>query len=87
MASIEQLSAEHPLLTRFYHLPEDEEDRLRLKVFHLGGPLPLSDLVSKLENMGLEVAEEQPHRIQTAGGRVVSLHDFLLVYSGQIDLR
>ncbi len=86
VASIEQLSSEHPLLTRFYHLPEDEEDRLRLKVFHLGGPLPLSDLVSKLENMGLEVAEEQPHRIQTAGGKVVSLHDFLLVYSGQIDL-
>ncbi len=86
VASIEQLSTEHPLLTRFYHLPEDEENRLRLKVFHMGGPLPLSDLVSKLENMGLEVAEESPHRIQAAGGKVVSLHDFLLVYSGRIDL-
>ena len=86
VASIERLSTEHPLLTRFYHLPEDAEDRLRLKVFHFGGPLSLSDLVSKLENMGLEVAEEQPHRIQTASGKVVSLHDFLLIYSGQIDL-
>ncbi len=86
VASIEQLSAENPLLTRFYHLPEDEDDQLRLKVFHLGGPLPLSDLVSKLENMGLEVAEEAPHKIQTADGKVVSLHDFLLVYAGSIDL-
>jgi len=86
VASIEQLSTEQPLLTRFYHLPEDEKDRLRLKVFHLGGPLPLSDLVSKLENMGLEVAEEQPHRIQTADGRSVALHDFLLIYRSQIDL-
>lgn len=86
VASIEQLSKKHPLLTRFYHLPEDEDDQLRLKVFHFGGPLSLSDLVSKLENMGLVVAEEQPHRIQTAGGKVVSLHDFLLIYSGRIDL-
>ncbi|MEJ2089973.1 MAG: NAD-glutamate dehydrogenase, partial [Gammaproteobacteria bacterium] len=37
VASFELLSAEHPLLTRFYNLPEDETDRLRLKVFHLGG--------------------------------------------------
>ncbi len=86
VASIERLSGEHPLLTRFYHLPEDEENRIRLKVFHLGGPLPLSDVVSKLENMGLVVAEEQPHRIQTANGRTVSLHDFLLIHQGEIDL-
>lgn len=86
VASIEQLSAAHPLLTRFYHLPEDEENQLRLKVFHLGGLLPLSDLVSKLENMGLVVAEEAPYKLQTASGKVVSLHDFLLVFSGHIDL-
>ncbi|TNF86048.1 MAG: NAD-glutamate dehydrogenase [Gammaproteobacteria bacterium] len=86
VASIEQLSEAHPLLTRFYHLPEDDEHRLRLKVFHLGGPLPLSDLVSKLENMGLEVAEEAPYRIHTAGGKAVALHDFLLIYQGQLDL-
>ena len=86
VASIEQLSDAHPLLTRFYHLPEDGEDRLRLKVFHIDGPLPLSDLISKLENMGLEVVEEQPHRIQKAGSRPVALHDFLLIYAERIDI-
>ncbi|MEM8767277.1 MAG: NAD-glutamate dehydrogenase [Pseudomonadota bacterium] len=86
VASIEQLSSAHPLLTRFYHLPEDADDRLRLKVFHLGGPLPLSDLISKLENMGLVVIEESPHRVQKASGAVVSIHDFLLIYQERIDL-
>ncbi len=86
VASIEQLSDEHPLLTRFYHLPEDANDRIRLKVFHLHGPLPLSDLISKLENMGLVVIEEQPHRISKTTGQNVALHDFLLICGETIDI-
>ncbi|MGE0625348.1 MAG: NAD-glutamate dehydrogenase [Pseudomonadales bacterium] len=86
VASIEQLSAEHPLLTRFYHLPEDAEDRIRLKVFHLHGPLPLSDLISKLENMGLVVIEEQPYRISKNTGETVAMHDFLLICREAIDI-
>jgi glutamate dehydrogenase len=86
VAGFERLRDEHPLLTRFYHLPEDAADRLRLKVFHLGGPLPLSDLISKLENMGLEVIEEQPHRIRKATGERIAIHDFLLIYNGRLDM-
>ncbi|MGD8416795.1 MAG: NAD-glutamate dehydrogenase, partial [Pseudomonadales bacterium] len=86
VASIERLRPEHPLFTRFYHLPEDREDRVRLKVFHLGGLLPLSDLISKLENMGLEVIEEQPHRLTKASGASVAIHDFLLVCREQLDI-
>jgi len=86
VAGMEQLSSNHPLLTRFYQLPEDAEDRLWLKVFHRGGPLPLSDLISKLENMGLEVVEERPHRIRKPSGDTFAIHDFLLIYRTRIDL-
>jgi glutamate dehydrogenase len=86
VASFEQLSGEHPLLTRFYHLPEDGPGSLHMKAFHLGGPLPLSDLISKLENMGLEVIEEQPYRVRKASGGSIAIHDFLLRYDGVVDI-
>jgi glutamate dehydrogenase len=86
VGGMELLSEPHPLLTRFYHLPQDAPDQLRLKVFHLGGPLPLSDLISKLENMGLEVIEEQPHRVQKASGESIAIHDFLLITHTDVDV-
>ena len=36
---------------------------LGLKIFHAGGPVPLSDVLPMLENMGLKVIGEVPHAI------------------------
>src|SRR5260221_9323468 len=36
---------------------------LGLKIFHAGGPVPLSDVLPMLENMGLKVIGEGPHAI------------------------
>ena len=80
VASIEQLSVERNLITRFYRLPEDPSERLRLKIFHLGETLPLSDIIPRLENMGLRVVGEHPYRIRRGSGPLISIHDFVLSY-------
>ena len=50
----------------------------RFKLFHLGGPVHLSDSLPMLENMGLRVEDEHPRLLRAAGddGAEVWLHDF-----------
>ncbi|MEP3226866.1 MAG: NAD-glutamate dehydrogenase domain-containing protein [Parasphingorhabdus sp.] len=62
--------------TRLYHLDGDPDDTLRLKVYHLGGALPLSDAVPTLENFGFSVLEEVPTPLEE--GRLGYIHDFQL---------
>jgi glutamate dehydrogenase len=53
---------------------------LRLKVFHRDTPLPLSDMLPVLENMGFMVLDEMPHQITSASRQaVVWLHDIGLI--------
>jgi len=89
VACIQQLSADRPLLTRFYRHLEDAADRLQLKVFRLGEPLALSQIVPHLENMGLHVLGEDVSRIErsTDDGELppVALQAFTLSFPGPLD--
>ena len=62
--------------TRLYRLASDAEHLLRLKIYHLGGALPLSDAVPTLENFGFTVLESVPTPLDD--GRLGYIHDFLL---------
>ena len=63
-----------------YRPLEAEEERLRFKLFRLGRPVPLSDALPMLENMGLEVEDEHPSRIERTGAPRVWLHDFGMLH-------
>lgn len=60
--------------------PNDISNRcIRLKVYHVGSPITLSDVLPILENMGLRVIAELPFEIKPNGGETtVWIHDFLL---------
>ncbi len=51
------------------------EGGLRLKLFRRGRDLPLSDVLPMMENMGLRVLSEHPHRID-ADGEAYHVQDF-----------
>jgi glutamate dehydrogenase len=57
-------------------LYEDPRDRsLRFKVIHFGEPIPLSDALPMLENMGLKMLAEHVYTLQQ-DGRPLTVHDF-----------
>ncbi|HEV8651130.1 MAG TPA: NAD-glutamate dehydrogenase [Actinomycetes bacterium] len=61
--------------------------QLRLKLFWSAHPLPLSDAVPMLEDMGVEVVEERPYEIRMPGRPPVWIHDFGLLHpGGEVDL-
>ncbi len=50
-----------------YRRDNSGDSEMRFKLYHRGDPLPLSDALPMLENMGLKVIDEDPHLVQPAG--------------------
>ncbi|UCH74953.1 MAG: NAD-glutamate dehydrogenase [Rhodospirillales bacterium] len=63
-----------------YHPIEAGANELQFKIYQPGAPVPLSDVLPMLENMGLKVLGEVPYHVQLAATeRPLWLHDFSLV--------
>ena len=52
---------------------------LKFKLYRIGDPVPLSDILPPLEHMGLLMLGERPYEVQTVEGVTVWMHDFNLV--------
>ena len=87
--AIETLAEDRPLAVDFRHRDEHEQDSASLKVWSLGRPLPLSERVPVLENMGFRVVDERTYRITPDNGMKLWFHDMLLTRDGggMIDLQ
>lgn len=74
---IESLSDTKSLAISLYRRIEAADDLLHFKIFHGRHPVPLSDILPMIENMGLKVLAESPYRIRLDDGSVW-IHDFTL---------
>jgi len=77
---IEELESEDDISMSLYHPLEEPENFLGFKLFRLGEQISLSGILPLLENMGVEVVDERPHRIQPAGSPPVWIYDFGLLH-------
>ncbi|EDP62852.1 NAD-glutamate dehydrogenase [alpha proteobacterium BAL199] len=76
---IDELGAGRDLAMNLYRPVGADDDVLHLKLFHFGSPVPLSDVMPMLENMGVRVLSEVPFEIagrNESGG--VWIHDFAM---------
>ena len=71
---LERAAVEGGLAIALYR-PEGS-DALRLKLCRRDRPIPLSDVLPSLENMGLRVIGEEPFEVRPAHGGAVWVHDF-----------
>ena len=85
---IEGLSEERPLAVDFHHRLEEDQRTVGLKVWTFARPLPLSERVPVLENMGFRVVDERTYQIEPQSRTGVWFHDMLLTRAdgGTIDL-
>ena len=87
---IESLSPERPIGVDFYHRVWDEKQCVGLKIWNHGRPIPLSERVPVLENMGFKVVDEQTYQVTNdkPGEASVWFHDMLLerAAGGAVDL-
>lgn len=79
---IESLNNADQLAMTFFKYLGDKEGILRFKLFHLGQSIPLSDALPILENMGLRVMGEQPHKVVRKEQASAWINDFSVTYQG-----
>ncbi len=72
-AKVEQAVEGDTIAMHLYRRPEDDAAVVNFKIYHAGAPIPLSDLLPSLENMGLRVISERPYRIRLGGTEIGSI--------------
>jgi len=74
---MELLSESNELSMLLYRSQEeDQEERIKFKLFYRNRPKPLSEVMPMLENMGLKVIGETPFKIKPVGGVNRWISDF-----------
>ena len=76
--AVEALTAEHPLAVKFHRNHGAEDAAAGLKVFSHTRPIPLSERVPALENMGFRVIDERTYHIEPKDAADIWLHDMVL---------
>ena len=84
IANLESLSETNDLGMLFYQPVEEKADSrfVKLKLFHKGEPIHLSDILPMLENFGLRVIGESPHAIRSSDGETYWILDFSMLLTG-----
>ncbi|HAT7934094.1 TPA: NAD-glutamate dehydrogenase [Legionella pneumophila subsp. pneumophila] len=77
---IEKLSKDNPLVIDFYEKTHLQYP-LHIKLYRYETPIPLSDILPMLENMGLRTYTERPYKIKTRDGQLFWISDFNVTYS------
>ncbi|MGQ7248157.1 NAD-glutamate dehydrogenase [Halomonas sp. V046] len=72
---IGELDAGRPLALSLYRLIEEEGSGVNLKLFHKDAPIPLSDVLPMMENLGLRVLGERPYGVEATDAEYW-IHDF-----------
>jgi glutamate dehydrogenase len=80
----EALTANNPLEMLFYQPQEEKLGSrvVKLKLFHVGEPIHLSDVLPMLENFGLRVIGESPYAVKTGAGETYWILDFSMLLTG-----
>ncbi|MEE4174735.1 MAG: NAD-glutamate dehydrogenase [Xanthomonadales bacterium] len=79
---IAELGDEQDLKMSLYRPRGRETDIIRFKLFKRGRPIPLSQVLPILENLGLEVMNERPYQLAMADESTVWVQDYDMVYAG-----
>src|SRR5215217_3761259 len=87
IAKIEELRSEDDIGMSLYHPLEEAENFLGFKLFRLGEQISLSGILPLLEDMGVEVVDERPHKIEPAGSQSVWIYDFGLLQEAHGELQ
>ncbi len=84
---IEGLAGDEDIGMSLYHPLEAPEDFLRFRLYRSAGQISLSRVLPLLEDMGVEVADQRPYKVEPADSPPVWINDFGLTYESQGQLQ
>ena len=81
LEEMENLKDDDSLCMSLYQPSHNPAGLWRFKIFHREQPLPISNVLPMLENMGVKVISERPYEVPLADGSIIWIQDFELIYS------
>ena len=85
-AIMESLGPDKKLTVNLHAGDANSATPLRLRAFHLGGPVPLSSSLPMLEHMGAKVLEELTYKVEPEEMPAVYVHDFGMSHSAGVKI-
>lgn len=83
---MELLSEENPIDITIHDEKKSIENRFHLKLYQLSNPIPLSDTLPMLENMGLRTFSDHPYAVTFPKGSTIWISDFNVSYANATKL-
>ena len=80
IGELESIEGEDGIGLSFYRPPDCSDHEARLKIYRIGGPLSLSNVLPILASMGVEVVDEWPYTLEGVD-RETHIYDFGLRHS------
>ncbi len=80
IGELESIEGEEGIGLSFYRSPDCSDREARLKIYRIGGPLSLSNVLPILASMGVEVVDEWPYTLEGLD-RETHIYDFGLRHS------
>ena len=77
IAAMENFDGDRGLALSLFRPVGAEPETLHIKLYHQAAPVPLSDILPMIENMGLKALSEIPYAITPADGDAVWIHEFV----------
>ena len=77
---------EREIVAQVYRSQDQASNRICLKVYRYGKPMPLSNIIPVLENLDLHVYREVPYDVTLNNGTKIWIHDFELISMDGYDL-
>ncbi len=76
VAKLSSLSGENDLALSLYRPKTRDTSILRFKIFKHKHPIPLSEVLPMLENLGAQIVSERPYELKLPDGKTVWIQDF-----------
>ncbi|RNM13618.1 NAD-glutamate dehydrogenase [Nocardioides pocheonensis] len=81
LGRLEEIEDERVIGLSLYETPDSAPGEARLKIYRVGSPLSLSQVLPTLSAMGVEVVDERPYELEDLP-RASYIYDFGLRYAG-----
>ncbi|MCO5998820.1 NAD-glutamate dehydrogenase [Actinoallomurus rhizosphaericola] len=86
LTRLEELTEPGEISINLYEPYDAQAGERRLKIYRLGPPISLSQILPLLQEMGVEVVDERPYEIARADGREAWIYDLGLRYDPSPDV-
>lgn len=84
IGKLEEVAVTGQIALDLYRSKDCADNQLRLKMYNRDNPVPLSDVLPVLENMGLRVSAEWPFEVRPGGNGPVWIHDFIMTMENDV---